>query len=94
MSNHIVAKQKVRTLASRIEKSLYKLKYGGGGHNILDDRLYSRISNICIGEGMPFPLVKHNREIYLDITQPELYHILSKLADNHQIILNYEKTYR
>jgi hypothetical protein len=92
MGNIVAARNKIKSLASRIEKSLYQLKYGKDGFEILDDDLYFKIHNICNNHGIEFPLVKYGGEIYLDTANPHLFCILSKIAEEQGIVLNYEKT--
>jgi len=94
MGNIITAKEKLKTVAAKIEKTLYVLKYGHEDYNILDRKLFFKVHGICEEEGIPFPLVKYQGEFYLDTTQPQLFCIMSRLADEFGIILNYEKTYK
>ena len=92
MGSHIVAKEKIKSLTSKLEKSLYKLKYGDKEFNVLDESLYCRINSICENK-YPFPLVKICDQIYLDGNSPQLYCTLAKLAEDYNIILNYEKVH-
>lgn len=88
MGNHITAKMKLRNMASKIEKTLYALKYGHEDVNILDSELYFNIQNICTKEKLSFPLVRKGTEFYLNDSDPQLYYILLKLAHDYGIILD------
>ena len=94
MGNHITAKNKLKTVAAKIEKTLYVLKYGHEDYNVLDRKLFFKIQDICQQEAIPFPLMNNHEGFYLDTTHPQLYCIMSKLADEFGIILNYEKIYK
>jgi len=91
MGNHLAAKNKLKTVASKVEKALYTLKYGNKETKILDTKLYFIIYDICIRENIDFPLIKHKGNFYLDGSNPQLYCIMVKLADEYEIILDYKK---
>ena len=92
MGNHITAKNKLRNVANKIEKTLYALKYGHEDIRVLDSELYFKIQTICATEKLPFPLVRDGNEFYLNEESQELYCVLSKLADKYGIILDYKQT--
>ena len=89
-----VAKEKMRDLTARLEKSLYNLRYGDKEVTIMDDKLYEKIKCICEASGLDFPLVRVCDEIYVDCDTSKVFCTLSKLADDYGIILDSKKTTR
>jgi hypothetical protein len=87
-----VAKEKMRYLTARLEKSLYNLKYGDKEITIMDDKLYEKIKCICATSGLDFPLIKTCDGIYVDCDTSKVFCTLSKLADDYGIILDSKKT--
>jgi len=92
MSSHIIAKEKIKGLTARLEKSLYILKYGDRVITVMNSELYEKIRCICEDSGVEFPLVKICNDIYVDCNTPKVFCTLSKLADDHGIILDSKKT--
>jgi len=94
MGNHKAAKDKIKDVTARLEKALYVLKYGHEEFTDLTVDTYKLISDICKRENIPFPLIIYKDKYYLDGENPKIFCILSKLADDHQIVLNYKKLTR
>lgn len=88
MSSHIVAKEKIKGLTARLEKSLYKLKYGDKKITMMDDELYNKIQCICKNSGIEFPLIKICGHARINCDTPQVFCTLSKLADEYDIILD------
>jgi len=87
-----VAKEKMKGLTARLEKSLYKLKYGDMPITMMNNELYEKVRCICEINGLDFPLIKTCDGIYADCDTPKVFCTLSKLADDHGIILDPKKT--
>ena len=96
MSHVSIAKEKVKKLTYRVEKSLYELRYKDSECNVLDEYLYAKLKALCDDEtcnkrGLKFPLVRVNDVIYLDSNNDDLYAVLHLLAKEFDIILDYKK---
>jgi hypothetical protein len=90
MGNHLIAKNRIKALTTRIERDIYILKYGGEEFDEMDDDLYVYIYAICLDKDC-FPLVRHNGNVYLNGSTPLLYSTLLRLADDYGIKLDYKK---
>jgi hypothetical protein len=87
-----VAKEKMKGLTARLEKSLYKLKYGDMPITMMNDELYEKVKCICKDSDLDFPLIKICDDIFVDCDTTKVFCTLSKLADDHGIILDPKKT--
>jgi hypothetical protein len=91
MNTHALAKTKLRKLTSRVEKTLYELKFSPSDYKPLTEQVYGEVLSVCNNNKIPFPLIKTQNEIYLNGLNPKLFSILHTLADSHGIVLDYTK---
>jgi len=90
MGNHLIAKNRMKALTSRIEKDIYILDYGNDTYTDLNDDLFIYVHSICLDKDQ-FPLIRYNGEIYINGSAPKLYSTLLHLAADYGIILDYRK---
>ena len=94
MGNHKIAQKKLRDVTARLEKTLYVLRYGHEDFIDLTSDTYKSIYEICEKNNISFPILIYKDKYYLDGENPHLFCILSKLAHNYGIVLNYKKLTR
>ena len=82
----------MKNLTSRIEKKIYILKYGDKEFSPLTDELFLEVYEICDGE-CDFPLKRVNGKIFIDAFQPDIFKVLTMLAESYDIVLNHKKLY-
>ena len=92
MGNHITAKNKLKDVTARIERTLYKLKYGERTISVMDESFYDRVKCICTTNDYPFPLIKDCGEILIECDTHQVFCTLTKLADDYGIIIDTKKT--
>lgn len=92
MGTHKIASNKIKELTARLEKSLYKLKYGDMDVTPMDKKFYDKVKCICEANGYPFPLITQCGEILVECDTSQVFCTLSKLADDHGIVIDTKKT--
>jgi len=98
IDNVLIAKQKMKSLTTIVEKSLYELRYKNSEYNMLNENLYNRLKILCNDstcneKGLTFPLIRKDGNIYLNSTNEDLFTVLHILADNYEIILDYKQIF-
>ena len=92
-SKHDIAKKKLDGLTRKLEISIYQMKYGSVGFEVLTPELYDRVLDVCYNYSIIFPLIMIEGEVYLNGSINSLFCILTVLADTHSIVINYDKIY-
>lgn len=90
MDSVTIARHKLDKLTKHTNKKLYELKYSSDEYRELNNEVYDVVLTACIKKRIEFPLIKKSNKVYLDTDNKNLYSILHKLADECNIILDYD----
>lgn len=92
MCNVSIAKDRVKTLTTKLEKDLYLLKYRHEDFIKMTDEVYDKIKELTDEDSsgrLTFPFKKVGDNIYLNGNDDNLYKSLHILAEEFHIVLNY-----
>lgn len=90
MCNVTIAKDKLQQLKLRTQRDLYSLKYGSEEYLPMNEETFLKVKLVCNSNDIECPLYRYAGNInFKQNTKNPIYNILTELASNHKIYLDY-----